>query len=662
MDRLQQRLQQVFGFTEFRLGQREAIEAVLRGERLLLIQPTGWGKSLVYQMVALEVGLTLVFSPLRALMRDQVRHANERFGIQADTINSDISEEEQRAVLERAVSGNLQLLYIAPERLENTLWQEYLPRLPIKAVVVDEAHCVSVWGHDFRPEYRRIVNLLKLLPPDTPALAVTATATKRVEEDIRRQFGDTLKILRGNLLRPNFRLFVQRVSGDKEKLLWTLYLIQHLEGTGLVYCATRAMTEIVSQFLQNAGIDAPYYHAGLGETRVELEQQFVEGRVKALVGTNALGMGIDKPDVRFVIHTEFPSSPLHYYQEIGRAGRDGEEARIVLLYDPDDRRIQENFIESNRPRRQAYQQVIACLMNAPMREKEILLETGFQQSQVRTILNDLLDAGCVVRDSEKYYRLTANTQFDLAHYESLNTAKYAELDAIIAYAESSQCRMQYLRHYLGDEDAETCGLCDNCRGRGLNPYSRAFERKWGNFKFRPPLIFTATYQKAPVYAGGVSLNYYNSAPEGSAVRHAKYEGGERIPDWLIEECAQVIREQFPVGDINGLVPIPSTKTEGLVDDFTFRLARLLQKPMLSMLTKTRETKPQKDCMNYTQKRENLKGAFECAVQLGGQNLLVVDDVYDTGVTLEEAGKILKKAGAGTLYAFCIVRTRFRGDV
>ncbi len=662
MDRLQQQLQQVFGFTEFRSGQREAIEAVLRGERLLLIQPTGWGKSLVYQMVALEVGLTLVFSPLRALMRDQVRQANQRFGVQADTVNSDMSKDDQRTVLERAASGKLQLLYIAPERLGNELWQEYLPRLPIKAVVVDEAHCVSVWGHDFRPEYRRIVNLLKLLPTDTPVLAVTATATKRVEEDIRQQFGGTLKILRGSLLRPNFRLFVQRVSGEKEKLLWTLHLIQHLEGTGLVYCATRSMTEIVSQFLQKKGVDAPYYHAGLGESRLELEQRFMEGHVKALVGTNALGMGIDKPDVRFVIHTEFPGSPLHYYQEIGRAGRDGKEAHIVLLYDPNDRDIQEHLIESNRLKREAYEQIITCLMNKPMREKDILLKTGLQQNQVRTILNDLLDAGCVVRDSKRYYCLTANTQFDLAHYEALNTAKYAELDAMIEYAESSQCRMQYLRQYLGDEDAGPCGHCDNCRGRGLEPYSPEFERVWGNFKFRPPLIFRATYKKAPVYARGVSLNYYDSDPEGKEVRRAKYEGEKHIPDWLVKECHQVIQEELPLETINGLVPIPSTKTKGLVEDFALRLARRLQKPMRKILVKTRETRPQKDCMNLAQKRENLKEAFKCTERVNGQNLLVVDDIYDTGVTLEEAGKILKEAGAGTLYAFCIVRTRFRGDV
>ncbi len=662
MDYLQQRLQQVFGFAEFRPGQREAILAVLNGERLLLIQPTGWGKSLVYQMVALEVGLTLVFSPLRALMRDQVRQANERFGIRADTLNSDMSEEEQRAVLERAVLGKLQLLYIAPERLENALWQVFLPRLPIKAVVVDEAHCVSVWGHDFRPEYRRIVNLLKLLPPDTPALAVTATATKRVEEDIRHQFGETLKVLRGNLLRPNFRLFVQRVSGEREKLLWTLYLTQHLEGTGIVYCATRSMTEIVSQFLQRAGINAPYYHAGLGETRLVLERLFMQDRIKALIGTNALGMGIDKPDVRFIIHTEFPSSPLHYYQEIGRAGRDGEQARIVLLYDPGDRRIQEGFIESNRPKPEAYLQIMACLINSPKREKEILLETGLKRTQVRTVLNDLLDAGCLVRDSEKYYRLTENTLFDLAPYEALNTAKRAELDAIMEYAETTQCRMEYLRHYLGDEEAGPCGHCDNCRGYGLRPYSSEFAHKWADFKFRPPLIFVATYQKAPVYERGISLNYYNDTPEGDTVRYAKYEGGERIPDWLVEQCTLVIQQELPVDEISGIVPIPSTKTTGLVDDFAFRLAQRLRKPMMSLLIKTRDTKPQKDCTNLTQKRENLRGAFEVRVRLNGQTLLVVDDVYDTGVTLEEAGKILKKAGAGMLYAFCIVRTRHRGDV
>ena len=305
-------LQTRFGFSAFREGQEAAIRAALEGKRVLLIQPTGWGKSLVYQMIAALRGLTLVFSPLRALMRDQVRQATERFNLRADTVNSDMDDETQRAVLERAAQGELDLLYIAPERLQNLLWQEFQTRLPIRAVVIDEAHCISIWGHDFRPEYRRIVNLVRLLPREVPVVAVTATATRRVEQDVREQIGEPFHVLRGDLMRPNLRLRVIHTASEAEKLAWLAHLLDYLDGTGLIYTATRHSSELVAAFLQAQGYPVRYYHAGLSDERVELEAQLQRNALKALACTNALGMGLDKPDLRFVIHYETPASPIHY--------------------------------------------------------------------------------------------------------------------------------------------------------------------------------------------------------------------------------------------------------------------------------------------------------------------------------------------------------------
>jgi predicted amidophosphoribosyltransferase len=504
-------LQTRFGFAAFREGQEAAIRAALEGKRVLLIQPTGWGKSLVYQMIAAMRGLTLVFSPLRALMRDQVRQATERFNLRADTVNSDMDDETQRAVLERAAQGELDLLYIAPERLQNPLWQEFQTRLPIRAVVIDEAHCISIWGHDFRPEYRRIVNLVRLLPREVPVVAVTATATRRVEQDVREQIGEPFHVLRGDLMRPNLRLRVIRTASEAEKLAW--------------------------------------------------------------------------------------------------------------------------------------------------------LATGLPQHTTRAILYDLQDQGLITRDTQRYYRAVSRDAPSFEQYDALLQAKLAELQAIVDYWETPDCRMRYLCRFLGDEEATACGQCDTCTGETLAPPPPALRSAAEAFAFHPPLNLDTKHQKELVYAAGVALSFYGNTPVGEAIHACKYGAARQpFPDWLVEQCASLIQQRFAGDGLEGIVPVPSTVSGSLVDDFAGRLAARLGVPLVPALRKVRPTQPQKDFTNAAQKAENIKGAFECVAPVQGKTLLVVDDVYDSGATLKEAGRILKQAGAGRLYAFCIARTRHRGDL
>jgi ATP-dependent DNA helicase RecQ len=656
-------LQTRFGFSEFREGQEAAIRAALEGKRVLLIQPTGWGKSLVYQMIAAMRGLTLVFSPLRALMRDQVRQATERFGLRADTVNSDMDEESQRTVLERATRGALDLLYIAPERLQNTLWQEFQTRLPIRAVVIDEAHCISVWGHDFRPEYRRIVSLVRLLPPEVPVVAVTATATRRVEQDVREQIGEPFHVLRGSLMRPNLRLRVVRTASEAEKLAWLAHLLNHLPGSGLIYTATRHSSELVAAFLQAQGYPVRYYHAGLSDERVELEAQLQHNALKALACTNALGMGLDKPDLRFVIHYEMPASPIHYYQEIGRAGRDGVESYCILLAHPDDIETQRSMICSSRPDRQAHLRIYSLLQTQPMRERELLLATGLPQHATRAILYDLQDQGLITRDAQRYYRALSRQAPNLDHYDALLQAKLDELQAIVDYWTGTDCRMRYLCQFLGDTQATACGQCDTCTGVQLEPPPPALRQAVGRFHFHPPLNIDAQYQKEPIYAAGIALSFYGGTPAGEAIHACKYGASPQpFPDWLVGQSASLIQQRFAGEPLDGITPIPSTVSGSLVEDFAKRLAARLSIPFVPALRKVRQTQPQKEFSNSVQKAENIKGAFECAAPVQGKTLLIVDDVYDSGATLKEAGRILKQAGAGRLYAFCITRTRHRGDL
>src|SRR5258708_4610164 len=386
----------------FHPGQRDIIEQLVQGERLLVIQRTGWGKSLCYQMASLYYPhLTIVFSPLKALMRDQCQRCNIVYNIPSAIISSEFSPDENRATLAQAIEGRFKILFIAPERLDNADWQIEVPKMCISMIVVDEAHCISTWGHDFRPHYQRIVRLVSALPKNVPVLALTATANKRVEDDVLGQIG-AARVIRSSLYRPNLYLNVVRLNGDWDKLCYLGEVLSHRSDTGIVYTATRSSAVMVATFLQQQGLKAEYYHADREDSmRREIEQKFMMNHYNVICSTNALGMGIDKPDIRFVIHYHMPTSPIHYYQEIGRAGRDGNAAYCVLLYDTADLSIREHLIARDR---------------AKMRNLEAVL-----------------------------------------------LQKQQELCDMQNYAQTGGCYMEYLTGYFGNESGYRCGACGNCR-------------------------------------------------------------------------------------------------------------------------------------------------------------------------------------------------------
>lgn len=331
----EKKLKQIFGFDNFLDDQWETIKKVFNGERILLIEKTGFGKSLCYQYPATQFnGLTIVFTPLIALMRDQVKFIESK-KIPTASINSNQSVDENNEIIKNALAGKYKILFIAPERQENPVWAEAATKMNISMVVVDEAHCISVWGHDFRPAYRRIINLVTLLPKSFPVLATTATATPRVEDDIMKQIGKNIKSIRGNLLRDNFHLRLIKVNSEDEKMIWLGQNLNKLPGNGIIYTGTKVNTEQYSRWFEYLEISSINYNSGLDpESRKEIEVGLMNNDYKCVVSTNALGMGIDKPDIRFIIHTQMPQSPIHYYQEIGRAGRDGQPALVILFYNP----------------------------------------------------------------------------------------------------------------------------------------------------------------------------------------------------------------------------------------------------------------------------------------------------------------------------------------
>ncbi len=658
---------------KFHPGQREIIGLLMRGKRILAIQRTGWGKSLCYQMAGLYYPhLTLVFSPLKALMRDQCRRCNSTYSIPAAIVSSDFSEEENQVTLERAVAGELKLLFIAPERLDNMLWQKYVPNIKMSMIVIDEAHCISMWGHDFRPHYRRIVRLLNALPADIPILGLTATANKRVEEDILQQMGQDVQVIRGTMQRPNLYLHVVHVSGDEEKLSYLAEMLPHISGTGIIYVATQRDSEMVATFLTQQGFAADYYHAGRDDdVRQSVEHKFMLNQCKIICSTSALGMGIDKSDVRFIVHYHVPASPIHYYQEMGRAGRDGNPAWCVLLYDPADALIQEHFVKNAKLAAHHYETVLSVLETSlqSLREIDIARSTGFVKTALRTILMDLEDQEIVERNPEDrtYTLLRYQREVDCSDYEVMREQKLCEFSAMQQYALQEDCYMGYLTAYLEDQPGDCCGTCGQCMPTNFplvqstqrikEAVARFLDKEW------LPCIEKRRIAGKLVYEMGWSLSYHGNSTIGKLVRVSKYEGAGAFAMQLVTGAIDVINTCYPVGSINAIVSVPSTRSGSLVEDFAKQVASELNITYLPALIKIRETREQKELSNRVQKEDNVKGAFQVRPPdiVTERTLLLIDDIYDSGCTLRETGRTLMKAGARMIYPFTITRTAHSDD-
>ena len=730
-------LKRIFGIDHFYDEQWEAIRRILNGERILMIQRTGFGKSLCYQFPATQFdGITVIFSPLIALMRDQVKALNKK-GIPARYINSEQTVEENSATIQDALDGKVKILYIAPERQENAEWIEATRKMNLSMVVIDEAHTISVWGHDFRPAFRRIINLVKLLPQSLPVLATTATATNRVQSDIEQQIGGRLTTIRGQLVRDNFRLYVIKVHSEDEKLVWLAHNLHQINGTGLIYTGTRINTEIYAKWLAYNNINAINYNAGHdADTRKDIENGLMQNRYKCIVSTNALGMGIDKPDIRFIIHTQIPASPIHYYQEIGRAGRDDKPTTIILFYNEqrdkngieEDYKLPKAFIDGARPSKEKYLKAIDALKQEPLSERGLMKTANLKQTQIRVIKADLIDQGIakeVVDGKSKVLEYQFGAQeLDTQSFEDLRMTKLKDLDAMVGYVNTTKPRMQYLCEFLDDDNNMEYSDCDNTTldkqtvaltdkwQKKLSDFRENYfpilevsettskthkpsnikwsinipsENKidvykndqlfssqscvinWNNFsveerEFVESLLVSHLARKSHI-VNGVAASYYGVSNVGSALHRSKYENGGDFPDFLLRLTLKAFFKTFGNSKFDMVLYVPPTHSGDLVKNFAVKFASVINVPVSHKLVKIRQTSEQKVFQNSYLKQENVKDAFSylSPEEINGKKIILLDDIFDSGATIKEIGKLLTALSAEIIVPIAIAKT-VGGDI
>jgi ATP-dependent DNA helicase RecQ len=658
-------LRKQFHFSTFRPGQLEALLILMTRQRLLCIQPTGYGKSLLYQLPAMMLeGVTLVISPLLALMRDQLTQLQHRFGIPAVSFNTDQSYQENMAAKNALRNGKVRILFIAPEQLDYLERFNFILGLPIKLLVIDEAHCISTWGHDFRPSYRQIRHLAKALAQKTPnirLLALTATANKKTEEDIILQLDiDTKPIIvqRESMDRPNIRLSVIPLEGTSQKLATMMDLLASLKGSGLIYCATRENTELVVEFLGTQGILTAAYHAGFEtEKKRRIQNDFLQDKCQVIVATNALGMGIDKSNLRFIIHFDFPGSITAYYQETGRCGRDGQHADGILLYDPADSKIQSYFIDSGQPLVEDFDSLLTIFSNYSSSNLLALKRlSGMHTNKLNVIISELIDQGFLQKYYEhgtQHYRLTHQiSKPNLTRFDTLRTLKKMELRHIQYYAEQSQyCLMMILRDGLGDAETIPCGKCARCH---KVPFSVSKNEdlmlaisSWLDTRILPITLS----KKAKQVTTGIAILDGKSRTEMflqfMQQRAQDHSLALSMPDLLLQLIKDSLLSLGKRHRFGCIIPIPS-RTWLAQQQIVNHLAHYLKIPALQniLFWNPLPVDRQGELLNNEQREHNVAQRMQvypkAAIPKG--TILLLDDYIGSGATMTEAARALKDHG------------------
>ncbi|MER5968772.1 RecQ family ATP-dependent DNA helicase [Streptomyces sp. NPDC002055] len=691
------------GAATLREDQWKAIEALVADRRrALVVQRTGWGKSAVYFVAtallrARGSGPTVIVSPLLALMRNQMEAA-ERAGIRARTINS-ANTEEWDAVQAEVAAGEVDVLLVSPERLNNPDFRDQvLPKLAAGTglLVVDEAHCISDWGHDFRPDYRRLRTMLADLPPGVPVLATTATANARVTADVAEQLGTgegapEALVLRGPLERESLSLGVLRLPDAAHRLAWLADHLHELPGSGIIYTLTVAAAEEVTAFLRQRGHAVASYSGKTEDAdRRAAEADLLANRVKALVATSALGMGFDKPDLGFVVHLGSPSSPIAYYQQVGRAGRGVEHAEVLLLPGREDEAIWRYFASLAFPSEEQVRRTLDVLAQAgrPLSLPALEPQVELRRSRLETMLKVLDVDGAVQRVRGGWTATGRPWTYDAERYAWVARQREAEQQAMRDYAGTGDCRMEFLRRQLDDESAAACGRCDNCSGARLRPEVSAASLEAARGELGRPGVEVEPRRMWPtgLPAIGVELKgripaAEQAAPGRALGRLSDIGWGNRlrpllaaqgqdgpVPDDVADAVVTVLADwaKGPGGWASGaagaparpvgVVTLASRSRPQLIRTLGERIAAVGRMPLLGSVAYTdEESDPRVPRSNSAQRLRALHGALTVPPALSEElaraagPVLLVDDLADTGWTLAVAARLLRRAGAEEVF-------------
>ncbi|MFC9960930.1 RecQ family ATP-dependent DNA helicase [Streptomyces nigra] len=691
-----------------REDQWQAVAALVRERRrALVVQRTGWGKSAVYFVATALLrrrgaGPTVIVSPLLALMRNQVESA-ARAGIRARTINS-ANPEEWETIHGEIERGETDVLLVSPERLNSVDFRDQmLPKLAATTglLVVDEAHCISDWGHDFRPDYRRLRAMLAELSPGVPVLATTATANARVTADVAEQLGTgagEALVLRGPLERESLRLGVVRLPDAAHRLAWLAEHLEELQGSGIIYTLTVAAAEEATAFLRQRGFPVASY-TGRTENadRLQAENDLLANRVKALVATSALGMGFDKPDLGFVVHLGSPSSPIAYYQQVGRAGRGVEHADVLLLPGQEDEAIWRYFADTAFPPESQVRQTLAALADAgrPLSVPALEASVDLRRSRLETMLKVLDVDGAVKRVKGGWTATGAEWVYDAERYARVARQRAAEQQAMRDYVGTTQCRMEFLRRQLDDEGAAPCGRCDNCAGAWADA-SVSSETLTGAAKeLDRPGVEIEPRRMWPTGMPALGIELKGRIPAGEQCSTGRALGrlsdigwGNRlrpllaenapdgpVPDDVLKAVVAVLADwarspggwapdvpdavQRPVG----VVAVPSLTRPELVGSLARGVASIGRMPFLGALTYVAEDGAHAARRsNSAQRLKGLSQAFTVSAELADAlaatpgPVLLVDDYTDTGWTLAVAARLLRRSGSGEVLPLVLAAT------
>ena len=674
---------------QFREDQEEAIRHVVEGRgKLLVVQKTGWGKSFVYFIATKMLreagaGPALLISPLLSLMRNQIAAA-ERMGVRAVTINSD-NKSEWNDVETQIRDDSVDILLISPERLAN---EDFVTNTlatiaaRVSMLVIDEAHCISDWGHEFRPDYRRIERIARTLPENIQLLATTATANKRVMEDLIDVLGPNIRVMRGDLGRSSLLLQTIRMPSQAERLAWLAERLSEIPGSGIIYTLTRRDARQVSDWLQSQGLDVQPYMGGSRsqeerDERERLEDALLENRVKALAATVALGMGYDKPDLAFVIHYQTPASVVHYYQQVGRAGRGLDAAHGVLLSGAEDTEITDFFIRSAFPTGAEVNQVISALRSEPtgLSIPQLLQAVNITSRRIDRVVKLLsLESPAPIAKQDTKWQLTAarlsNEFWERA--ERLTVLRYAEREQMQEYVSLDAGHMEFLISALdGDpESVQTPNLSPLPASVKPETSLQAVEflhrtrvpiqarKRWPNGG-SPGDWMRGNIRKEHQAEDGFALCYWRDAGWGNLVYSGKYTDN-RFSEELVSASLQLIQEWQPQPAPAWVTCIPSRRHPDLVPDFARRLATTLGLPFRACLVKTDDRPEQKGMANSAQQARNVEGSlgFSQIPVLPGP-VLLVDDMVDSGWTFTIAASLLRERGCGEVFPFALADTGSR---